>query len=144
MGWSQPVLTAPVRPIQVSSSTLTVKALTPRSTARVELYSANIPDMRGKPMNERIHTPMPVAGYTTQTDTKIALVNQNKQLEEMVLRQLDALKLVPDVDQRWLQAGRTQLEQAFMSINRSVFKPGRAELTAESADALEKICGSIE
>lgn len=71
------------------------------------------------------HNPLPVSGYTTQSDDKVLTVNENKQLEEAVLRRLDALKENPDVDQRWLAIGRTGIEQAFMAINRSVFKPQR-------------------
>lgn len=71
---------------------------------------------------------LPVKGYQAQTDDKIIIVNIHKQLEELVLRQMDALKVNPDVDQRWLAIARTQMEQAFMSMNRSVFKPERAEI----------------
>jgi len=68
---------------------------------------------------------MPVAGYTAQSDDIIKTVNENKQLEETVLKQLDALKARADVDQRWLAIGRTHVEEAFMAINRALFKPQR-------------------
>ena len=55
------------------------------------------------------HQPMPVAGYTAQSDDIIKTVNENKQLEETVLKQLDALKARDDVDQRWLAIGRTHV-----------------------------------
>lgn len=71
------------------------------------------------------HQPMPVAGYTAQSDDIIKTVNENKQLEETVLKQLDALKARTDVDQRWLAIGRTHVEEAFMAINRALFKPQR-------------------
>ena len=71
------------------------------------------------------HQPMPVAGYTAQSDDIIKTVNENKQLEETVLKQLDALKVRTDVDQRWLAIGRTHVEEAFMAINRALFKPQR-------------------
>ena len=71
------------------------------------------------------HQPMPVAGYTAQSDDIIKTVNENKQLEETVLKQLDALKARDDVDQRWLAIGRTHVEEAFMAINRALFKPQR-------------------
>lgn len=74
------------------------------------------------------HQPLPVAGYTTQSDDKVATVNINKQLEEQVLRRLDDLKEQPGIDQRWLAIGRTSLEQAFMAINRAVFQPQRIKL----------------
>jgi hypothetical protein len=68
---------------------------------------------------------MPIAGYTAQSDDIIKTVNENKQLEETVLKQLDALKARTDVDQRWLAIGRTHVEEAFMAINRALFKPQR-------------------
>ena len=71
------------------------------------------------------HQPMPVAGYTAQSDDIIKTVNENKQLEETVLKQLDVLKARTDVDQRWLAIGRTHIEEAFMAINRALFKPQR-------------------
>ena len=71
------------------------------------------------------HKPLPVSGYTNQSDAKVAAVNENKQLEETVLKRLDALKADPDIDQRWLAIGRTHVEEAFMAINRAVFKPQR-------------------
>jgi hypothetical protein len=73
------------------------------------------------------HTPLPVSGYTTQSAAKVALVNQNKRLEEMVLRQLDLMAVDLDLDQRWLAIGRTGIQNAFMAINRAVFQPGRIE-----------------
>lgn len=76
------------------------------------------------------HKGLPVAGYKTQSDDNVQLVNGFKQDEERILRKLDKLaQNAPEgVDGRWLSIGRTQLEQAFMAINRSVFRPGRVEL----------------
>lgn len=77
------------------------------------------------------HDGLPVPGYRPQSSQNVDIVTRNKHLEEMVLRQLDSLKTLEAVDQRWLAIGRTQLEQAFMAINRSVFKPGRVELPVD-------------
>jgi len=77
------------------------------------------------------HTPLPVAGYTSQSNDKVATVNINKQIEEQMLRRLDELKTQPDIDQRWLAIGRTDLEKAFMAINRAVFQPQRASLPGD-------------
>jgi hypothetical protein len=74
------------------------------------------------------HQGLPVAGYRPQTDRAVELVNGFKADEERVLRKLDALRTTPGIDQRWLQIGRTGLEQAFMAINRSVFQPSRVLL----------------
>ncbi len=70
--------------------------------------------------------PLPVAGYAPQSKIAIEMiVNGHKQFEETILKHLDILKENPETDQRWLAIGRTSLEQAFMAINRSVFKPQR-------------------
>lgn len=73
------------------------------------------------------HKSLPVGGYQPQNQTNVDLVNRNKQLEEHSLRVLDELAALPDVDKRWLAIGRTALEQAYMAINRSIFKPHRID-----------------
>lgn len=80
-------------------------------------------------------TPLPVAGYTDQSVGAVALVNRNKEAEERVLRLLDLLGSRDEVDKRWLAIGRTHLEQAFMAINRSVFKPVRVKLPEDAEPA---------
>jgi len=76
-------------------------------------------------------TPLPVAGYTAQTEEDVALVNRNKALEEMVLRQIDAMTNNPHYDGRMISLARTKLQESFMWLNRSVFKPGRVLLPGE-------------
>jgi hypothetical protein len=76
---------------------------------------------------QRVHDGLPVEGYRAQTSSNVDLVNANKRLEEQCLQVLDQLATL-DVDKRWLAIGRTGLEQAWMAINRSIFKPDRAKL----------------
>lgn len=76
-------------------------------------------------MEEKKYGGLPVAGYRAQSGDNVATVNGFKRDEERILRKLDALSNNPDIDKRWLAIGRTSLEQAFMAINRSVFKPNR-------------------
>lgn len=71
---------------------------------------------------------LPVEGYRPQTEGNVALVNRNKQSEERVLRILDELAAMPEVDKRWLAIGRTAIEQGFMAVNRSIFQPARVDL----------------
>lgn len=72
------------------------------------------------------HEGLPVAGYRPQTNGAIDLVNQNKRMEEQLLRRLDYLtETFTDIDKRWLAIGRTHIEEAFMAINRAIFKPAR-------------------
>lgn len=77
------------------------------------------------------HQPLPVKGYKPQDEKSINLVNEMKRQEETVLQALDALGQIDGgkyVDQRWLAIGRTHIEQAYMAINRSIFRPTRVEL----------------
>lgn len=76
-------------------------------------------------MTDTKHDGLPVSGYRPQSQEAVDLVNGFKNHEERLLRVLDDLKADPEIDQRWLAIGRTQLEQAFMAINRSVFQPAR-------------------
>lgn len=91
------------------------------------------------------HQSLPVHGYKPQSEEKVALVNEFKQMEERLLRRLDELKTrVLDMrvsgnelaqwsedvraDGRWLAIARTKFEEAFMALNRAVFQPGRVKL----------------
>lgn len=82
-------------------------------------------------MTEPKHEGLPVAGYKPQNGEAVELVNRNKLVEESVLRILDELATIDAVDKRWLAVGRTQIEQGFMAVNRSIFKPGRVKLSEE-------------
>lgn len=77
------------------------------------------------------HAGLPVSGYRPQSSEAVARVNENKSVEEFILRDLDKLKEDPNVDQRWLAIGRTSIEQAFMAINRAIFKPDRIKFEGE-------------
>ena len=81
------------------------------------------------------HSGLPVSGCKPQTDEKVATVNANKEIEERVLRLLDALETVEGVDKRWLAIGRTAIEQGFMAVNRAVFQPSRVVLPEDRGDA---------
>lgn len=94
---------------------------------------------------------LPVAGYkATQPQAAIDAVNTFKEFEERTLRHIDTLmgtgtirdqirksfdaadgstgSTGVNVDGRWMAIGRTQLQQAFMSLCRGVFQPGRVRL----------------
>jgi hypothetical protein len=85
-------------------------------------------------MSNQQHQGLPVAGYKPQSEEKVALVNENKALEEQILRQMDRLASLPagTVDPRWFSIGRTQIEQGFMALNRAVFQPGRVSLPGDA------------
>jgi hypothetical protein len=72
---------------------------------------------------------LPVAGYKkTQPPHLIALVNENKVLEEKILRQIDLhAQRGAELDQRSVQMARGLIEDAFMRLNRGVFQPQRLD-----------------
>lgn len=82
---------------------------------------------------EKTHPGLPVAGYVPQSTTAIEMVNRMKVREEELLRELDAMATNLNIDPRWLQIGRTGIQEAFMAINRSVFQPGRITLPGDEA-----------
>jgi hypothetical protein len=77
------------------------------------------------------HAGLPVAGYRPQSSERIDLVNENKRLEEEILRVLDRLGASKQCDGRWLAIGRTAIENGFMAVNRAVFQPSRAVLASD-------------
>lgn len=55
-------------------------------------------------------------------------VRDHRKIEERILRLLDRYEASPETDKRWLDIGRSCIEQGFMAINRAVFEQKRAEL----------------
>jgi hypothetical protein len=82
------------------------------------------------------HSGLPVSGYKPQSDDKVALVNENKALEERVLRQLDKMKADNSLDQRMVSIAYTGIQEAFMWANRAVFQPGRVALPEDEQPKL--------
>lgn len=78
------------------------------------------------------HSPMPVAGYTSQTQSAVDLANEGKALEEQYLRWLDKLAAHPDTDKRCVALGVTNMQTAAMWAVRSIFKPQRITLPGDS------------
>lgn len=87
-------------------------------------------------MDPAQHSGLPVAGYTTQPADRVDLVNQNKEIEERVMRQIDRLAGKSpsgtldssEFDQRMVALARTKAQEAFMWLNRAVFQPQRIAL----------------
>jgi hypothetical protein len=95
------------------------------------------------------HNGLPVHGYKTQSDEKVALVNGFKQDEERLLRKLEALEIpshtrddgvlmVTKPDARWADIARSHFEQGFMALNRAVFQPGRVKLPEDDHNDLDQ------
>lgn len=85
--------------------------------------------------NATQHNGLPVHGYQPQPQHNIDLVNHFKQLEEELLREIDAMRdspgTTPRYDQRWLSIAQTHFQEGFMALNRSVFKPDRIRLPSD-------------
>ena len=82
------------------------------------------------------HKPLPVHGYTEQSQERVDLVNEGKQLEERVLRYIEKVDKVAAVtfgQTRWTAIGRTHIEQGFMAVFRGVFNPQRTKLPEDAA-----------
>jgi hypothetical protein len=79
------------------------------------------------------HAGLPVAGYQPQSATKVAIVNENKMLEERVLRQVDAIMEMNDSSISWVRVARQHIEEGFMALNRAVFQPSRIALPEDAA-----------
>lgn len=80
------------------------------------------------------HAGLPVPGYRPQSDAALAMVKGNKEIEERMLRILDDLAALTDIDKGWLATGRTDIEKGFMAINRAIMQPGRVVLPAGSVE----------
>lgn len=70
-----------------------------------------------------------VAGYTPLSPDTIQLANLIKVHEERIMRCIDALQSDPETDQRFLAIARTELQKAYMCLNRAIFKPQRIDLS---------------
>jgi len=98
--------------------------------------------------------PLPVHGYKPQNQDAIDQINRNKEIEEVVLRLCDRMKVGRDeyspFDQRWLSIAVTHFEQGFMALNRAISKPGRVKLDVDEAfdrimeAELENMIGTTE
>ena len=68
-----------------------------------------------------------------QSEANLALVTENKHIEERVLRRIDQLAHRQHLfDPRWLAAARTHIEQGFMAMNRAIMQPKRVTLPEDS------------
>jgi hypothetical protein len=74
------------------------------------------------------HDGLPVAGYSPQTADKVAIVNENKVLEERCIRAAEAIQKAEGMDPRMAALAITGIQQSFMWLNRAVFQPGRIAL----------------
>ena len=88
------------------------------------------------------HEPLPVAGYTAQSQSKVDLANEGKELEERVLRWIDKVgNAIPtgtvldgagaDSPIAHLVLGKRSIQQGFMWSIRAIFRPQRIKLPGD-------------
>ena len=69
---------------------------------------------------------MDITGYRTLSDAEVAAINEIKALAEQVGALVDSLGNRPvlnPLDKRWLAIGKTELQQGFMALTRSIAQP---------------------
>ena len=64
-----------------------------------------------------------IKGYRELSEDEIALMNEIKALGPMLEIVVSLLRCNPDVDQRWVAIGTTELQQGLMALTRSVAQP---------------------
>lgn len=70
-----------------------------------------------------------IKGYRDLSEDEIALMNEAKELAEKVGKFIDDLSVVHAqtgshaIDMRWVSIGKTQLQQGFMAVIRSIAQP---------------------
>jgi len=61
-----------------------------------------------------------------------AIVQENNETEERLLRQIDDLEDTDGVEQHWIDLAREKIELGFMALNRAVRSPDRISLPEDS------------
>lgn len=79
------------------------------------------------------NAPLPVKGYTPQSNENVAIANEGKELEERYLRWLDKLDGMAKTtthgfDGRFIALARTHVQTGAMFAIRSIFQPQRIKL----------------
>ena len=65
----------------------------------------------------------PITGYRTLTAEELALINSIKEKGIEIGELVAQLEAMESTDKRWLEIGKTGLQQGMMAITRSVAKP---------------------
>lgn len=64
-----------------------------------------------------------LSGYRQLTTEEVQLANLVKALAVQVGNAVEALRRNPELDQRWVSTGATDLQKGFMSLVRSITRP---------------------
>ena len=72
-----------------------------------------------------------IKGYTPLTDEQKNLVNNNKVMEEAVLRLIETIQKESAADPHWIFIATNHFQEGFMALNRSIMKPERVKFQGE-------------
>ena len=64
-----------------------------------------------------------IKGYRTLTENEIREINYIKAMGRDIEVLVTLVKSLPEVDQRWVSIGVTQLQQGLMALTRAVARP---------------------
>lgn len=64
-----------------------------------------------------------IKGYRDLSQQEIDLMNEIKQKGEEIGALVDKLRSAPDLDQRWVSIGATDMQTALMALVRAVAQP---------------------
>jgi hypothetical protein len=64
-----------------------------------------------------------IKGYRELTEYEIELMNEVKTKGEELGRLVDKLESKTDLDQRWVEIGKTNLQTGLMALTRSIAQP---------------------
>jgi len=64
-----------------------------------------------------------IKGYRDLTADEIAMMNDAKELAEQVGTFIEHLGNFPELDHRWVNIGKTDLQKGFMAVIRGIAQP---------------------
>jgi len=64
-----------------------------------------------------------ISGYRELKEEEIQLINDVKQQGEYLGALIATMKQMPDLDQRWISIGATDLQTGLMALTRAVARP---------------------
>lgn len=64
-----------------------------------------------------------IKGYRELSDEEIAMMNVIKDQGHQLGKLVERLQENPDLDQRWISIGATDLQKGLMALTRSIAKP---------------------
>ena len=64
-----------------------------------------------------------IKGYRDLTESEIKAMNEVKDLGSKLENMINKMETNEELDQRWIEAGKMQLQQGIMALVRSIAKP---------------------